>query len=285
MFNILSVANFDPAPLPETYPDDLCEPIRDLIYTLENINPRRLQEYFNDAVYYRDQVRQSFRIGNINLRERALGENLALTILKRVAELIPKMQRPPADLLSVPDSLSDIYYGNFSVFQSLPDAWAINQVFPVMPIHRLNEPATRNAIIADLTCDCDGKLDHFTSKGESRQTMMLHELVNDEEYYLGVFLVGAYQETLGDLHNLFGDNNVACVRINENGKVEFVDEIKGDSISDVLSYVEYDTKELQNRLRATAEQAVQDGMISVAARQQILKLFKDSLEGYTYFEN
>ena len=115
--------------------------------------------------------------------------------------------------------------------------------------------------------------------------MMLHELINGEEYYLGVFLVGAYQETLGDLHNLFGDNNVACVRINENGKVEFVDEIKGDSISDVLSYVEYDTKELQNRLRATAEQAVQDGMISVAARQQILKLFNDSLEGYTYFEN
>ena len=166
LFNVLSVANFDPAPLPDKYPENLCEPVRDLIYTLQHINPRRLQEYYNDAIYYRDLMRQSFKIGNINLRERALGENICLTILKRVADLIPKMQRPPVDLLSMPDSLSDIYYGNFSVFQSLPDAWAINQVFPVMPLHRLDEPATRNAIIADLTCDCDGKLDHFTRHGE-----------------------------------------------------------------------------------------------------------------------
>ena len=284
LFNILSVANFDPAPLPDKYPENLCEPVRDLIYTLEHINPRRLQEYFNDAIYYRDLVRQNFKIGKINLRERALGENICLTILKRVAELLPTIQRPPADLLNVPDSLSDIYYGNFSVFQSLPDAWAINQVFPVMPLHRLNEPATRNAIIADLTCDCDGKLDRFTSNGESRQTIMLHEMNAGEEYYLGVFLVGAYQETLGDLHNLFGDNNVASVRITDEGKLEFVEEIEGDTISDVLSYVEYDPQELQVRFRATAERAVQDGMITVAERQQILSLFRDSLAGYTYFE-
>src|SRR5690606_12406762 len=140
-------------------------------------------------------------------------------------------------------SLADIYYGNFSLFQSLPDMWAIDQVFPIMPIHRLDEEPTRQAVIADITCDCDGKIDSFIDEFETAKTLAVHPLKENEEYYLGVFLVGAYQETLGDLHNLFGDTNVVSVRINADNTYDFVKEIHGDTISDVLSYVEYQPKE------------------------------------------
>ncbi len=285
LFNILSVSHFDPDPLPDPLPENLSDPVRSLLQTLSDVDLRRLQENYNDAIYYRDQMRDAFRIGDINLRERALGENICLTILNKVASMVPKLRRPSADLVALCDSLSDIYYGNFSVFQSLPDAWAIEQVFPVMPLQRLNEAPVRKAIIGDLTCDCDGKLDNFVDEIGHSSTLQLHEIHEGEEYYLGVFLVGAYQETLGDLHNLFGDNNVATVRITEQGQLEFVQEIHGDSISDVLSYVEYQPLDLYQRFREVAEAAVRDGQISVIERQQMLSLFNESLRGYTYFEN
>jgi len=171
------------------------------------------------------------------------------------------------------------------VFQSLPDAWAINQVFPVMPIHRLDEEPTRSAIIGDLTCDCDGQLNQFVGAEKNAKTIRLHPLNENEEYYLGVFLVGAYQETLGDLHNLFGDTNVVSVRANERGQIEFVHELKGDSISDVLSYVEFQPQELYEQFRERAENAVREEVITVAQRQEMLKLFNESLAGYTYFES
>jgi arginine decarboxylase len=191
----------------------------------------------------------------------------------------------PSDLEGLDISLADIYYGNFSLFQSLPDSWAIDQLFPIAPIHRLNEQPTRKAVIADITCDSDGKIDEFVGdEGEVAKVLPLHELRANEEYYLGVFLVGAYQETLGDLHNLFGDTNVVSVRIKSEGGYDFVKEIQGDSIADVLSYVEYYPKEMQERHRNTAERAVREGRITARERQQIIKLFTDSLNGYTYFE-
>jgi arginine decarboxylase len=170
------------------------------------------------------------------------------------------------------------------VFQSLPDSWAIGHIFPIMPVHRLNEQPTRSAIIADITCDCDGKIDKFIDPHNVRNTLPVHEIKNDEEYYLGAFLVGAYQETLGDLHNLLGDTNVVTIRVNENGDYFFVSEIEGDSVADVLSYVEYDIKGMKLRLRESAESAVRNGQITVAERAQILKAFEDGLDGYTYFE-
>jgi arginine decarboxylase len=171
------------------------------------------------------------------------------------------------------------------VFQSLPDSWAIGHLFPVMPIHRLDEMPARNAILADLTCDCDGKIDRFIDKQGVRRALRLHEIRRDEDYYLGVFLVGAYQETLGDLHNLFGDTNVVNVAINSDGSFEFAREFHGDSIADVLSYVEYEPKQLQENFRLVAEKAVRNGKISVAQRSRIVQAFRDSLHGYTYFEN
>jgi arginine decarboxylase len=285
LFNVLDVSDFQPQPLPDPLPDDLHDSIKSLLYTLEHIDVRRLQENCNDAIYYRDQARRAFQNGEISLRDRALAENISLIILHEVARRVPEMSRPPASLLAINDSLSDIYYGNFSVFQSLPDAWAIEQVFPVMPLHRLDQEPTHNAIIGDLTCDCDGQLNRFVGQESDTSTLRLHEFRDDEDYHLGVFLVGAYQETLGDLHNLFGDTNVVSVRVTEAGKLEYVHELEGDSIADVLSYVEYQPQEIYQKFRALAEAAVREGQITVTQRQEMLRLFSESLRGYTYFES
>jgi len=284
LFNILDVTHFEPTEVLENLPSGCHEMIANLWHTLSVIRVANLQESYNDVIYYRDKIRDLFHSGDISLRHRVLGENIYLAALQKIAALLPQMKRIPAELESLPQLLADIYYGNFSVFQSLPDSWAIGQVFPVMPIHRLNEEPSRQAIIADLTCDCDGKLQKFaTSAGEST-TLPLHAIKAGEEYYLGVFLVGAYQETLGDLHNLFGDTNVASVRINADASIDFVHELHGDSIADVLSYVEYKPNSLYEQFRKTAEQAVRDGVISVADRQQMLAAYSESLRGYTYFE-
>ncbi|MEL7498060.1 MAG: biosynthetic arginine decarboxylase [Planctomycetota bacterium] len=284
IFNVLEVNRFSPQPLPAVLPENVHESVDCLIHTLEHIETRRLQENYNDAIYYRDQARKAFRDGQLNLRGRALAENICLNILHSIAKRVPELRRPPAVLQAIDDSLSDIYYGNFSVFQSLPDSWAIEQVFPVMPLQRLNEEPTQSAIIGDLTCDCDGKLDRFSGHEGDASTLKLHSIDEDEDYCIGVFLVGAYQETLGDLHNLFGDANVASVRVEPNGQLKFVHELEGDSIGDVLSYVEYEPNEIFKRFRVHAEEAVECGVISLSQRQQMLKLVSESLRGYTYFE-
>lgn len=291
LFNILSVDHFDPIEeLDVMEMSDPSEPVLCLLETLnnlapENIRKNRIQEAFNDAVYYREQARREFRIGKISLREKAVAENLCLKILGKIAYEVEQMERPPIELRNLKDSLADIYFGNFSVFQSLPDAWAIDQIFPVMPIHRLRERPTRQAIIADLTCDCDGKLDRFGDKQGTRKTLPLHSYRDEEEYILGVFLIGAYQETLGDLHNLFGDTNVASVRIGEGGHVEFLHEIGGDCIADVLQYVEYDPQRLYEQFRTLAESAVRENRITLQQRQQMLELYSESLRGLTYYEH
>ena len=284
LFNILDVTHFEPTALPAELPQDSHEMIENLWHTLNAITLKNLQESYNDVIYYRDKIRDHFHAGDISLRHRALGENLYLAGLQKIAALLPQMKRIPAELETLTQQLADIYYGNFSVFQSLPDAWAIGQVFPVMPVHRLNEHPGRQAIIADLTCDCDGKLQKFSTPEGETTTLPLHPIKVGEEYYLGVFLVGAYQETLGDLHNLFGDTNVASVRINSDASIDFVHEIHGDSIANVLSYVEYDPAALYQQFRQTAERAVRDNVITIADRQQMLTAYSEGLRGYTYFE-
>ncbi|CAA6811877.1 MAG: Biosynthetic arginine decarboxylase (EC [uncultured Thiotrichaceae bacterium] len=283
LFNVLDVGSFNPHP-PKAPPNMCCEPTQALWDTYRHVETKRLQENYNDAFYYRDQVREAFRRNQINLRERAMGEDLFYAILQKIRSLVPQIKFPSAELETLNEHLADIYYGNFSVFQSLPDAWAIGQVFPLMPIHRLNEEPTRQAIIADLTCDCDGKIDTFVGSQSPQKTLPLHTIRDGEEYYLGVFLVGAYQETLGDLHNLFGDTNIASVSIDEEGGIEFMHELEGDSISDVLSYVEYQPKDLYRRFRTASEEAVRQKRITIADRQKMLKAFNESLSGYTYFE-
>lgn len=285
LFNILDVRDSNPGPIDSPLPDDCNETLLNLQSVLGIVSESNYQECYNDALFYRDELRDQFHHGQATLRERALAENLYLTVLQAIAAIIPGLSRVPPELANLPELLSDIYYGNFSLFQSLPDIWAIDQVFPIMPIHRLNERPTRPAILADVTCDCDGKIDSFSTPQGIRRTLDLHPLNPDEDYYLGVFLVGAYQETLGDLHNLFADTNVVNVAVNADGSFDFVREFHGDSIADVLGYVEYEPKQMQEQFRLIAEEAVRNGKISVAQRQSIVQAFKESLLGYTYFEH
>src|SRR6185295_1014760 len=225
---------------------------------------------YNDATYYRDEIRELFRRGQIQLRSLSRAENIYLHIIWAIIGVLQKARRVPAGFEGLEESLADIYYGNFSVFQSLPDVWAINQVFPVIPVHRHNEAPTRRAILADITCDSDGKIDTFIESGGMTHTLPVHSWIEGKPYYFGVFLVGAYQETLGDLHNLMGDTNVASVRFNQNGSFEFVREMSGDSIADVLSYVEYQPQRLLEQFRQSAEQAVRKERITLAQRQEML---------------
>tara|TARA_Y100000815_G_C13144320_1_gene425546 strand:- start:88 stop:771 length:684 start_codon:yes stop_codon:yes gene_type:complete len=198
----------------------------------------------------------------------------------------------PDQLTDLPEHFSDIYFGNFSLFQSLPDSWAIDQVFPVVPLHRLDEKPTRRAIIADITCDSDGKIDRFacTDQRDYAPTLDVHELrvANDgtptEPYLLGIFLVGAYQEVLGDLHNLFGDTHAVHVALDEDAGWRIDDVIEGDTVRDVLRYVQFNPDELRRSIRQEVEAAVRKNRMSVAESQSLLRFYESGLEGYTYLE-
>ncbi|MEP4079510.1 biosynthetic arginine decarboxylase [Haloferula sp.] len=283
VFNILDVSTVqtteEAPPIPEQAPQNLIN----LIQVNKDLSKRNLQECFNDAVYYRDQVRANFIYRNATLRERGLAEAWFWHILTRISKLMQEMETIPEDLRELSDSLVDFYYGNFSLFQSLPDSWAIKQLFPVLPIHRLDERPRQRAVLADITCDCDGKIDRFIDRENVKNVLPLHSLKPGEPYYVGIFLVGAYQETLGDLHNLLGDTNVVGVHLEE-GKPVYTHEVEGDTVADVLSYVEYEPKDLVTRFRSFAEKAVTQGRIGPKERREVMDLFRAGLNGYTYFE-
>lgn len=284
LFNVLDVSSFIPHPLPDEAPESANDLIENLLATYDMIAPKTIQECCNDVLFYRNQSRQLFKHGQISLREKAQAENIVRHILIKISKLGQTLKHVPKDVYYIDQLLYDTYYGNFSLFQSLPDVWAINQIFPVVPIHRLNEAPTQPAIISDITCDCDGVINQFPDMEETKKLLMLHPLKETEEYYLGVFLVGAYQETLGDLHNLFGDTHVVSVYVNDDGSYEVSQELEGDSVSDVLEYVEYDVKAMKNRLKQLAENSIKEGYITAKDRKDILKGFDEGLRGYTYYE-
>lgn len=284
LFNILDVRDHRPEPLPESLPAENNELVSHLWQVNQIVNSDNFQECYNDALFYRDEIRELFRRGQASLSDRATADNITLAVLEKVSLELTRTDKNCPDLDNLPEALADIYYGNFSLFQSLPDAWAIDQVFPVMPIHRLQEMPDRDALIADITCDCDGKIHHFSTANGIKGTTRLHSMRKGEEYYLGVFLVGAYQETLGDLHNLFGDTNVVSVHINADGSYDFVREFQGDSIADVLSFVEYDTRIMTEEFRLRAEKAVKQGKITPAKRKQMMQAYTKSIDGYSYFK-
>ncbi len=232
------------------------------------------QEQLNDAAYYRDTLRSRFRLGLASLRERALAERYFAHIVRACDPLQD----------SGGHARPDIYYGNFSLFQSLPDTWAIDQLFPIMPLHHLDEEPDRQGIFADITCDCGGKIDRFFGEEDANTSLPLHRFTGDAPYYIGVFLVGAYQETLGDLHNLFGDTNVVSVELDDQGRRVYGHEVEGDTVSDVLSYVEFDPKDLTVHFRSLAEQAVRDGRITAEQRKVVMNAYREGMRGYTYFE-
>ncbi len=224
-----------------------------------------------------------FNLGYLSLEFRGLAERLYWATCAKVRDFCRKLDEVPEELEGLEAQLSDTYFCNFSVFQSLPDSWAIDQLFPIMPIHRLTEKPTRNAVLADITCDSDGKIDRFIDRRDVRDVLELHPL-NGKEYYLGIFLVGAYQEILGDLHNLFGDTNDVQVRLGEGGGY-FIDHVQqGDTVTEVLRYVSYQRDDLVERLRRSAEAALRSGKITLDESRYILRAYEEGLAGYTYLE-
>ena len=293
VINILDVNRFE-ASTPATIKRDSPALLKNLfelsIETRNGLNHKltreRLQEVYNDAVYYRDKLRTEFSYGKVTLRQRALGEELYWEIMSWISTKLEEAGHDGSQMERLAAVQTDFYYGNFSVFQSLPDLWAIKQIFPVLPLSRLDEKPDRSVVLSDITCDSDGKICHFAHSNEIQPTLPLHdiELGNGEDYLLGVFLVGAYQETLGDLHNLLGDTNVVSVRI-ENGKLKYSNELEGDTVSEVLSYVEYEPKEMITRFRNLAESAVTSKRITPTERREIMEAYEAGLRGYTYFES
>ena len=264
--------------------DELPQPVKDLFDAYRSVTERRLVECYHDALTAREQVLQMFNLGLLSLEFRGLAERLYWATCSKVRDGCRKLERVPEELENLESMLSDNYFCNFSVFQSLPDSWAIEQVFPIMPIHRLDERPTRTGVLADITCDSDGKIDKFVSLRDVKRALELHELKAGEEYYLAAFLVGAYQETLGDLHNLFGDTHVVHIRLHDEGGWWIEEIVKGDTANKVLEYMEYDVEELYPALARDCERAVRAGRMTITESQQLKRFYEGELNGYAYLE-
>jgi arginine decarboxylase len=264
--------------------EELPQPVRDLFDAHRSVSERRLVECYHDALTAREQVLQMFNIGLLSLEFRGLAERLYWATCTKIRDFCRKLERVPEELEDLETTLSDTYFCNFSVFQSLPDSWAIDQLFPVMPIHRLDERPTRTGVLADITCDSDGKIDHFVSLRDVKKALELHELKEGEKYYLAAFLVGAYQETLGDLHNLFGDTHVVHIRLHDQGGWWIEEIVKGDTANKVLEYMEYDVAELPPALSRDCERAIRDGRMTIAESQALKRFYEKELDGYAYLE-
>ena len=259
--------------------------IRDMRDVETYLTPSRLQECLNDVTFYRDEVRRNFGRGEVGLRDLAKAEKLYLNLIAKMRKATEADEWVSDDVLTALESAADIYHANFSLFQSLPDVWAIDQLHPIIPIQRLNETPTRRAILSDITCDSDGKVDQFVLADGISSSLPVHALEDDEHYCMAVFFVGAYQETLGDLHNLFGDTNVATIEIKPNGDFNLIHEVEGDTIAEVLSYVEYNPIALSNSFKQMVEEAVSNKKLTVKERKAMMAAFKESMNGYTYFEH
>jgi len=264
--------------------EELPQPVQDLFEAYRTVSERRLVECYHDALTAREQILQMFNLGLLSLEFRALAERLYWATCAKIRDSCRKLERLPEELEDLESILSDTYFCNFSVFQSLPDSWAIDQLFPILPIHRLDERPTRTAVLADITCDSDGKIDRFVSMRDIKRTLELHELRGTEKYYLAAFLVGAYQETLGDLHNLFGDTHVVHVRLHDEGGWWIEEVVKGDTANKVLEYMEYDVAELYPALARDCERAIRDGRMTLAESQALKRFYESELDGYAYLE-
>lgn len=264
-------------------PSDSPQPLQDLLFTYKEVTGRNVLESYHDAQQALDMTMNLFSTGHLSLEDRVVAEDLFFAICRRIRSLVKELEYVPEELQGLNRMLSDTVFCNFSLFQSMPDSWAIKQLFPVMPIHRLDEKPTRHGVLSDITCDSDGKIDTFIDRRDVKKTLKLHP-VNGEPYYLGAFLIGAYQEILGDLHNLFGDTNAVHIDLTPTGEVQLTTIIKGDSVREVLHYVQFDGKDLIGKLQTAVEQAVQEGRLDHQQAGRIVKFYEESLNGYTYLE-
>ena len=284
IFNVLGTTrhpeDVEVVQLDEEDPDVL----HDLAEGLKKLSRKTYMELWHDAQAARDEILTMFKLGLIDLRQRARGERLFWQVSRRIQRMVEEEDYVPDDMATLPKTLADIYYCNFSVFQSMPDAWAVGQLFPVVPVQRLTEKPTRQAILADITCDSDGKLDKFIDLRDVRSVLDVHELEPGKPYYFAAFLVGAYQEILGDLHNLFGDTNSVHVTIEGPGRYTLDSVVEGDTVTDVLNYVSYNKKDLIRKVRAATETALQQQKMSMEESRSLLQAYQRGLEGYTYLE-
>ncbi|NEP16934.1 MAG: biosynthetic arginine decarboxylase [Leptolyngbya sp. SIO4C1] len=280
IFDVLGtseVRSTEPAPPSET--DHAI--IRELYDTYQSISISNYQEAFHDAEQFKGEVTSLFNFGYLSLSERAKVENLFWACCAKIIEVVRQEDYVPDDLEDLEKIMASIYYINLSVFQSAPDSWAIDQLFPIMPIHRLNEEPTQRATLADLTCDSDGKIDQFIDLRDVKDLLELHPLQSGQPYYLGMFLTGAYQEIMGNLHNLFGDTNTVHIHLTPKGyQIEHV--VKGDTMREVLSYVQYDADDLTEQIRRRSETALQEKHITLKEARLLLQNYSESLSRYTY---
>jgi arginine decarboxylase len=283
VFDVLGVSDFDRYAVPPEVPADAPQQIQDLFGIHRELKQKNLLESYHDSVQAVDEALNMFNLGNLTIEQRALVERLFWAVCSKMLRLVRDMDYAPEELQGLESLLSDTYFCNFSIFQSMPDSWAIKQLFPVLPIHRLDEVPTRRAVLGDITCDSDGKIDHFIDLRDVRKTLQLHPY-NGEPYYLGVFLLGAYQEILGDLHNLFGDTNAVHVSLDDNGRYTLDDFIPGDTVREVLAYVQFKGEELTAKLRKDVEKAVRAGKLTLSESREFLGFYEAGLNGYTYLE-
>jgi arginine decarboxylase len=281
IFDVLGTHEMLSGKQPERVQEDDHKVIKDLAEVWAGVSQKNVQEAYHDSLQLKEEAATLFSLGYLDLRARARVERLFWDCCEKILRISRELPYVPEDLEPLEKGLADTYYGNFSVFQSAPDHWAVKQLFPVMPIHRLDERPTRRGVFADLTCDSDGKIDRFIDPRDVKDVLELHPF-NGQPYYIGVFLVGAYQEILGDYHNLFGDTDAVHVRLGADGRYEVEHVVEGDEVKDVLRYVQYDRGTLIERVRRTIEIAMRDGQISLEDSARLRRRYEEGLNEYTY---
>jgi arginine decarboxylase len=283
IFEVLETASVPTMNEDEEPKDDDHELVRELFTLWDQVNQSKMLETWHDAQQIREEALDRFSLGLLDLKTRAQIERLFWSIAKEIHKMAGELKHVPEELLILPKLLSDKYFCNFSLFQSLPDSWAIDQIFPIIPIQRLDEKPERSATIQDITCDSDGKIDSFISTRSFSYYLPVHAQKAKEPYYIGVFLVGAYQEILGDLHNLFGDTNAVHVSVDEKGYS--IDQIiDGETVAEVLDYVQYNAKKLVRTVETWVTSSVKSGIISAEEGKEFLSNYRSGLYGYTYLE-
>jgi arginine decarboxylase len=284
VFNVLGVTGFGDSETAPEVSEDMEQPLIDLRETYKGLSSKNLLESFHDAQQALDSALNLFSLGYLPIQQRSLAENIYWIICRRIQKLASQLDYFPEELEGLESLLSDTYFCNFSLFQSMPDSWAVKQLFPVMPIHRLDEEPRRRGIIGDISCDSDGKIDQFIDRRDVKKVLPLHDFDENKRYVLGTFLVGAYQEILGDLHNLLGDTNAVHVSVGDNGETVLNTVVQGDTVREVLDYVEFNSRALIDQFRDDVEAALRLGKLGYEEAGRLLRFYEDGMNGYTYLE-
>lgn len=284
VFNVLGTSDV-PTGAPEPVREEEHLIIRNLWETYNSLTVDNYQEAYHDAAQFKEEAVSLFNFGYVSLPERARAERLFWACCQKILEIARHQEYVPDDLEDLEKIMASIYYINLSVFQSAPDSWAIDQLFPIMPIHRLDEEPTKRATLADLTCDSDGKIDQFIDLRDVKHVLELHPLHSEQPYYLAMFLGGAYQEIMGNLHNLFGDTNAVHITLTPNKGYQIDHVVKGDTMTEVLGYVQYDSEDLVESIRQQTELALQEKRITLQDSQLLLQNYERSLSRYTYLSS